>query len=114
MKMRDDHKVPLSRQPLAILAELRPLTGRGRYLFSHDDDVPMFDNTINKALRIMGYDTGPGGDHCAHGFRSSASTLLNEEGAFDGDAVEAQLAHEMDEKRGVPRRCGAAPAYQGR
>ncbi|HLX15073.1 MAG TPA: integrase arm-type DNA-binding domain-containing protein [Bradyrhizobium sp.] len=99
MKMRDDHEVPLSRQALAILAELRPLTGRGRYLFSHDDDVPMSDNTINKALRIMGYDTGPGGDHCAHGFRSSASTLLNEEGAFDGDVVEAQLAHETDEKK---------------
>ena len=48
---------------------------------------------------IMGYDTGPGGDHCAHGFRSSASTLLNEEGAFDGDVVEAQLAHETDEKK---------------
>ncbi len=99
MKMRDDHEVPLSRQALAILAELRPLTGGGRYLFSHDDDAPMSDNTINKALRIMGYNTGPGGDHCAHGFRSSASTLLNEEGAFDGDVVEAQLAHETEEKR---------------
>jgi integrase len=99
MKMRDDHEVPLSRQALAILSELRPLTGRGRYLFSHHDDVPMSDNTINKALRIMGYDTRPGGDHCAHGFRSTASTLLNEEGAFDGDVVEAQLAHETDEKK---------------
>jgi integrase len=110
MKMRDDHEVPLSRQALAILAELRPLTGRGRYLFSHDDDVPMSDNTINKALRIMGYDTGPGGDHCAHGFRSSASTLLNEEGAFDGDVVEAQLAHERTKKRGgaATRWCGAS------
>jgi hypothetical protein len=38
----------------------------------------MSDNTINKALRIMGYDTGPGGDRCAHGFRSSASTLLTQ------------------------------------
>jgi integrase len=99
MKMRDDHQVPLSRQALAILAELKPLTGRGRYLFSHDDDVPMSDATLNKALRIMAYDTGPGGDHCAHGFRSTASTLLNEEGAFDGDVVEAQLAHETDEKK---------------
>ena len=59
MKMRDDHEVPLSRQALDILAELRPLTGRGRYLFSHDDDVPMSDNTINKALRIMGYEYRP-------------------------------------------------------
>jgi integrase len=99
MKMRDDHEVPLSRQALAIVAELNPLTGRGRYLFSHNDDVPMSDATLNKALRIMGYDTGPGGDHCAHGFRSTASTLLNEEGAFDGDVVEAQLAHDTDEKK---------------
>lgn len=99
MKMRDHHEVPLSRQALAVLGELRPLTGRGRYLFSHNDEVPMSDNTINKALRIMGYDTGPGGDHCAHGFRSTASTLLNEEGAFDGDVMEAQLAHETDEKK---------------
>jgi integrase len=95
-------KRELSRQALAILAELRPLAGCGRYLFSHDDDVPMSDNTINKALRSMGYDTGPGRDHCAHGFGSSASTLLNEEGAFDGDVVEAQLALETDEKK---RRC---------
>jgi integrase len=99
MKARDDHAVPLSRQTLAILAELKPLTGAGRYLFSHNDEVPMSDATLNKALRIMGYDTGPGGDHCAHGFRSTASTLLNEEGAFDGDVVEAQLAHETDEKK---------------
>jgi integrase len=99
MKMRDDHEVPLSRQALALLAELGLLTARGRYLFSYDDDVPMSDNTLNKALRIMGYDTGPGGDHCAHGFRSTASTLLNEEGAFDGDVVEAQLAHDTDEKK---------------
>ncbi len=99
MKMRDDHQVPLSRQALAILTELKPLTGRGRYLFSYNDDVPMSDNTLNKALRIMGYATGPGGDHCAHGFRSTASTLLNEEGAFDGDVVEAQLAHDTEEKK---------------
>jgi integrase len=99
MKMRDDHQVPLSRQSLVILAELKPLTGRGRYLFSYDDDVPMSDSTLNKALRIMGYDTGPGGDHCAHGFRSTASTLLNEEGAFDGDVVEAQLSHNTEEKK---------------
>ncbi|WP_147413636.1 hypothetical protein [Pseudorhodoplanes sinuspersici] len=73
----------------------------------------MSDNTINKALRIMGYDTRPGGDHCAHGFRSTASTLLNEEGAFDGDVVEAQLAHEMEEKKDAApatRWCGASLA----
>jgi hypothetical protein len=59
----------------------------------------MSDNTLNKALRIMGHETGPGGDHCAHGFRATASTLLNEEGAFDGDVVEAQLAHDTEETK---------------
>jgi integrase len=99
MEMRDGHEVPLSQQALAVVATLKSPTGRGRYLFSNDDDVPMSDNTLNKALRIMGYDTRPGGDHCAHGFRSTASTLLNEEGAFDGDVVEARLAHDTEEKR---------------
>ena len=72
----------------------------------------MSDNTLNKALRIMGYDTGPGGDHCAHGFRSTASTLLNEEGAFDGDVVEPQLAYDTEEKSagGETRWCGASLA----
>jgi hypothetical protein len=72
----------------------------------------MSDNTLNKALRIMGYDTAPGGDHCAHGFRSTASTLLNEEGAFDGDVAEAQLAHDTEEKSdgGAMRWCGASLA----
>ena len=49
----------------------------------------MSDNTLNKALRTMDCDAGPGGDHRAHGFRSTASTLLNEKGAFDGDVVES-------------------------
>ena len=114
MKMRDDHEVPLSRQALAIVAALKPLTRRGCYLFSYDDDVPMSDNTLNKALRIMGYDTGPGGDHCAYRFRSTASTLRNEEGAFDGDVVEAQLADDTEEKAPAARRGGAASAWQGR
>jgi len=55
--------------------------------------VPMSDNTLNKALGIMGCDS-PCGDDCAHGFRSTASTLLNEERAFDSDVVEVQLAHD--------------------
>jgi len=61
--------------------------------------VPMSDNTLNKPLQFLGCDTGPGGDHCAHGFRSTASTLLNEEGAFDSDVVEVQLAHDTEKKR---------------
>ena len=81
-------------------------------LESNDDGVPMSVNTLNKA--IMGCDTGPGGDYCAHGLRSTASTLLNEEGAFDGDIVEAQLAHDTEKKAPAARRGGAAPAWQER
>jgi integrase len=68
----------------------------------------MSDNILNTALRIMSYDTGPGGE--AHGFRSTASTLLNEEGAFDGDVVEAQLNHDTEKKSagGATRWCGAS------
>jgi hypothetical protein len=62
-------------------------------------------NTLNKALRIIGCDTGPGGDPA----RTPASTLLNEEGAFDGNIAETQLAHDTEKNAG-----GAAPAWQGR
>jgi len=75
---------------------------------SNDDGVPMSVNTLNKALRIMGCDTGPGGDHCAHGLRSTASPLLN------GDIVEAQLAHETEKKAPAARRGGSAPTWQWR
>ena len=71
----------------------------------------MSDNTLNKALRILGCDTGSGGDHCAHGFRSTASTLLNEEGTFDGDLVEVQLAHDTEKECPAARRVGWTPAW---
>lgn len=58
--------------------------------------VPMSNNTLSKPLQFLGCDTGPGGDHCAHGFRSTASTLRNEEGAFDSEVVEVQLAHDTE------------------
>lgn len=70
--------------------------------------------TLDMALRIMGRDTGSGGNHCAHGFRSTASTLLNEEGTFDGDVMEAQLARDTKKKVLEMRRGGAAPAWQQR
>jgi hypothetical protein len=73
----------------------------------------MSDNTPNKALLIMICDR-PGGDYCAHGFRSTASILLNEESAFDGDVIEAQSAHCAEKKASAARRDGAAPAWQRR
>jgi len=91
MKMREKHIVPLSRQSLEILRELQPLTGDGKYLFPspRTSDRPMSDNAILSALRRMGY---TGDQMTGHGFRSMASTLLNEQG-WHRDAIERQLAH---------------------
>jgi integrase len=91
MKMRAVHIVPLSSQAVAILAELQPLTGRGKYVFPgvRDHERPMSENTINAALRRMGYTSD---QMTGHGFRSMASTLLNEQG-WHRDAIERQLAH---------------------
>jgi len=91
MKMRIEHLVPLSRQALAILEELRPLTGQGRYLFpSMRSKVrPMSDATILNALRRLGYSKE---EMTGHGFRSMASTLLNGQG-WNRDWIERQLAH---------------------
>lgn len=91
MKMKVQHLVPLAKQSLAILEELRPLTGDGKYLFPGRVSArPMSENTINAALRYLGYDTRQ--QQTAHGFRSMASTLLNEQG-WKADAIERQLAH---------------------
>jgi integrase len=97
MKMGITHIVPLSRQAQELLEELRPATGRGRYVFPslRGPSRPMSENTINAALRRMGYASN---QMTAHGFRSMASTILNEEG-FNGDWIERQLAH--CEKDGV-------------
>jgi len=91
MKMGDAHIVPLARQALDILRELEPFARGGRYLFPslRTRDRPMSDNTINAALRRMGYTTE---EQTGHGFRSMASTLLNEQG-FPPDVIELQLAH---------------------
>ncbi len=100
MKARAVHIVPLSTQSLAILEELRPLTGRDRYLFPSVRTVarPMSENTVTSALRRLGY---TGEEMTGHGFRSMASTLLNEQG-WNRDAIERQLAHgERDKVRGA-------------
>lgn len=91
MKMRTAHIVPLSRQTVEIITELHPLTGAGRYLFpcNRAKGRCMSNMTINAALRRLGYEQG---EHCAHGFRAMASTLLNEQG-WPSDVIERQLAH---------------------
>jgi integrase len=91
MKMGEQHIVPLSRQAVAILRELQPLARGGRYVFPSllTRDRPMSENTVNAALRRLGYS---GEEQTGHGFRSMASTLLNEQG-FPPDVIELQLAH---------------------
>jgi integrase len=91
-KMRRPHKVPLSAQVLDLLTELRPVTGVGQYLFPSIRSAarPITDNTLNAALRRLGYDQT---EVTAHGFRATASTLLNEMGKWHPDAIERQLAH---------------------
>jgi integrase len=92
MKMRWPHQVPLSRQVLDLLDELRPLTGHSPYVFPafHTWKRPMSENTINFALRRMGFSKD---EMTAHGFRAMAATLLNEMGIWNPDAIERQLAH---------------------
>ncbi len=91
MKMKSLHIVPLSRQALDVLRLLHPLTGDGKYLFPGvaKSARPMSENTINGALRRLGYTSN---EITAHGFRAMASTLLNEQG-WNRDAIERQLAH---------------------
>jgi len=92
MKMRQPHSVPLSRQSLAILTNMRTLSGSGRYVFPsiRSRTRPISENTINAALRRMGY---PKDQMTAHGFRTSASSLLNESSKWNPDAIERALAH---------------------
>jgi len=118
MKMKIPHIVPLSKQVLAILHDLQLLTGGGRYLFPALGrvDRPMSENTINAALRALGYDTKT--THCAHGFRGTASTTLHEQG-WPSDVIERQLAHRegnaikaaYDHSRHLPKRIEMMQSY---
>lgn len=91
MKMQEMHIVPLATQAVAVLHELQPLTGSSRYVFPSIRSLrdPMSENTVTAALRRMGY---TGDEMTGHGFRSMASTLLNEQG-WAPDVIERQLAH---------------------
>jgi integrase len=91
MKMKLKHIVPLPTQAITILRELRPLTGDGNYVFPcvRASKRPMSENTVNAGLRRLGYTKE---EMTGHGFRSMASTLLNEQG-WNRDAIERQLAH---------------------
>ena len=90
MKAGEEHVVPLSRQALAVVKELRQVNGRSVRLFvnSHDHEKPMSENTILYALYRMGYHSRATG----HGFRATAATILSEQG-FAPDLIERALAH---------------------
>jgi integrase len=93
MKMKREHLVPLSSQVLEILQQLKPITGRGRYVFpaynSSDGSRPMSSNGVLGALRRLGYTTE---ELCWHGLRTAASTNLNEQ-RWPADVIERQLSH---------------------
>jgi integrase len=93
MKMRRPHRVPLSRQALAVLKKLSPTKGHSPWLFPSvcSQTRPISENTLNAALRRLGFGSD---EMTAHGFRAMAATRLSEMGRWSPDAIERQLAHE--------------------
>ena len=117
MKMRKAFRLPLSRQALAALAELRKLTGSSKFLFPsfRTGKRAMFTNQLNVALRDIGYEAD---QMQAHGFRSTASTTLNEQSEFSPDVIELSLAHVPTGVRAIynrslywPERCELVQWY---
>lgn len=104
MKMREEHVVPLSRQALAIIDEASDVKHHSKYVFPAIRTWlrPMSENTVNAALRRLGYSAD---EMTGHGFRSTASTLLNESKKWSPDAIERALAHkDKNEVRGIYNR----------
>ncbi|MFC3395057.1 tyrosine-type recombinase/integrase [Brenneria rubrifaciens] len=93
-KMRTPHIVPLSRQAIDILKQIQAISGHLELVFpgDHNPYKPMCENTVNKALRLMGYDTKK--DVCGHGFRAMACSALMESERWSQDAVERQMSHQ--------------------
>ncbi|HDX3412148.1 TPA: integrase arm-type DNA-binding domain-containing protein [Escherichia coli] len=93
-KMRMPHIVPLSEQSIAILKQIKDITGNNELIFpgDHNPYKPMCENAVNKALRVMGYDTKK--DICGHGFWAMACSALMESGLWAKDAVERQMSHQ--------------------
>lgn len=99
MKMRQDHIVPLARQVVEVLEDLHRVTGHGRYVFPsiRSKDRPMSENTVNAALRSLGY---TGEEVVGHGFRASFRTMGDEVLEFRPDLIEHQLAHAVKDANG--------------
>ncbi len=99
MKMRKPFRVPLSKQALSVLAELRKISGHSTFLFPvrKRGQPYLRANRLNPVLREIGFN----GRHSAHGFRSTASTILNQESEFSADVIELSLAHKVAGIRGI-------------
>ena len=99
MKTKQGHRVPLARQALSILSELKALTGRSRYLFpsARSNARPLSNNALNAALRRMGFDKD---EMTTHGFRALARTILDEVLHFRPEIIEHQLAHVVKDPLG--------------
>lgn len=98
-KMKDEHLVPLSQQAVALLKQIQAISGESIFVFpcAHSLNKPMSENTINKALRVIGYNTKT--EVCGHGIRTMACSALNESGQWSKDAIERQMSHK--ERNGV-------------
>ncbi|WP_260674049.1 tyrosine-type recombinase/integrase [Comamonas aquatica] len=99
MKMANDHIVPLSEQAIALLREVQPISGHGKYVFPsiRTGERPMSENTVNAALRALGYDSTM---QTAHGFRATARTIMDEVMGERVDLIEHQLAHAVKDANG--------------
>lgn len=91
--MKEEHIVPLSRQAMILLDQLKQISGDKELLFpvDHDATKVMSENKVNSALRAMAYDTKT--EVCGHGFRTMARGALGESGLWSDDAIERQLSH---------------------
>ena len=100
-KTQTDHLVPLSRQAVAILREIKPFSGHGEFVFmgGHDPKKPMSEAAVNAALKRMGYDTKT--EITGHGFRAMARTILHERLNIDPYIIEHQLAHKVPDALGA-------------
>lgn len=99
MKMANDHIVPLSHQAIALLREVQPFSGHGKYVFPsiRTGERPMSENTVSAALRALGYDNTM---QTAHGFRATARTIMDEVLGERVDLIEHQLAHAVKDANG--------------
>lgn len=119
-KLKRPHLVPLSHQAVGILRELQPLAGGGHYVFpgARTATRPMSENTINAALRRLGFS---GEEICGHGFRAMARTILDEALGVRPDFIEHQLAHAVRDPNGraynrtvfLPERCEMMQRWAG-